>query len=145
MASDQRFAVRTIPDQFLGALLGAWLGVSTEIWTKPADKVTPFVISLVLIAILLAIVSQPYHWFFRLVVATVLILLTLLIVETFTFNPSLAVFEDTYSFSKESKILFFRLIVFSWVGVGLISSLLENFLSWFLPLIFRTKKNSIRG
>lgn len=112
--------MRHVPDEFLGALFGAWIGVATEIWTKPLQNVALFVGSLALLAILLDIASSPYNRFVRYVALVILILLAVTVGVVFTFTPGLKVFFD------DSQLGFFYILLVIWLGTGIVSTLLSQ-------------------
>lgn len=110
-------ALRTILDQFLGALLGAWVGVATEIWKEPPLTIIIFVGSLSAIALLLNMISSTMDKYLRIVAGAFLVLL--FVTSGFGFN-FLGILETL------DQLWFYYSVLGCWLALGALSTVLES-------------------
>jgi hypothetical protein len=109
--------MRVLPDQFLGALLGAWLGISTQIWERPALEIVIFVAGFVFIALFLGGTSNEYHDIVRWAFLIFLVLTVLLwVAMLYLFN----IFENA------NNTVFFFILLLGWLIIGYISPHLDK-------------------
>jgi hypothetical protein len=109
--------MRSLLDEFLGALLGAWLGVATQIWNKSPFAIFTFIAGLGLIALLLNIVSAPLDRVIR--IGAMLCLL-------FVAVGSGPLFLWMQVFTNLNQLWFYYIILAVWLIVGSVAVYLEK-------------------
>lgn len=111
--------MRNIPDEFLGALFGAWIGVVTKIWNAPIWSIISFVGSLVIIALLLDVVAGPFRSYVRRTAGAILLSVALASGVVFTWAPGFVIFHDP------KQVFFFWVLLAAWM-VGILSTILSK-------------------
>ena len=115
--------MRNIPDEFLGALFGAWIGITTEIWNKPFWLVGLFTLTIIILALALDVAAGPFKDSTRVNAGLILLLLGITSGVVFTFAPGFEVFDDS------KQLVFFWLLLAGWLVVGVVSIFLTQRLS----------------
>ncbi len=112
--------MKTLHNEFLGALLGAWLGIVTQFWKEPIGTMIPFTLGIGLIAIFIGLTTHTRDTHWRVIAGGILFLLIFIV--GFAFYK-----VDRIKFLNSQQQIFFYVITFCWLGISLISSALHDY------------------
>lgn len=105
---------RDLPDEFLGALFGAWIGIATEVWNRPWVEIIVFIVGIASIAFLLNLVAVLYTPAIRW--GLIILLLSISITSGVVFSS-----WRNFQILEPNQLTFFYFLLIAWVLVKIVS------------------------
>jgi len=130
---EERF-MKSVSNEFLGALFGAWVGIVTELWKKPPYVIGTFILLIVVISLLLSTLDSAKDNNIRWSFVVLMIILTAFSGVFFTFVPIFKIFG-------ENQLTFYYILLISWLLVGI---LLNPFHKKVKNMRLTTSKNTVK-
>lgn len=106
--------MKSLHNEFLGALFGAWLGFVTKLWEKELLAVFLFIFGIGLVAVMISVASSSYKWYWRVVAGVVAALVVWITGTAFSRVEDWTIFVS----GQEN---FYYTIIFVWFVVSLFS------------------------